>query len=317
MLGKLKYKKLTKQQIIISIDRLTRFKPTEEKYIRVFSDIILTNLIEPKIKKTDLLNMHYSEIRDIATKIFNGSFAQTDCDTSINSIIKNNENRIYINNQETQILLENELNYKQAIKLLDTKTNVPNLKWLISLYKENTQKIADINKIIIAEGITEEILLPAFSDIMGYNFIDNGIKIIAAGGKNQVVKLYYRLKDKIKVPIFILLDNDAKTNKTLINKKLRKQDKIHLLDCGEFEDLLPKSLIKKAINNEFKNFVSIKISDLKTENSTVKTLEKIFKEKCLHEFKKAEFAQRIKEQITKTTTTSDELKDIINEIKNF
>ena len=47
----IKFKKLTEQQVIISIDRLTRFKPTEEKYLRVFSDIITSNLIEPHLKK--------------------------------------------------------------------------------------------------------------------------------------------------------------------------------------------------------------------------------------------------------------------------
>ena len=32
----MKYKTLTKEQILISLDRLTRFKPTKEKYLRVF-----------------------------------------------------------------------------------------------------------------------------------------------------------------------------------------------------------------------------------------------------------------------------------------
>ena len=40
----MKYKALTKEQILISLDRLTRFKPTKEKYLRVFFDIILGNV---------------------------------------------------------------------------------------------------------------------------------------------------------------------------------------------------------------------------------------------------------------------------------
>ena len=56
----MKYKKLKKEQLLISIDRLTRFKPTEEKYLRVFKDIIISNLIEPKLKKSELENMDYS-----------------------------------------------------------------------------------------------------------------------------------------------------------------------------------------------------------------------------------------------------------------
>ena len=46
-------------------------------------------------------------------------------------------------------------------------------------------------------------------------------------------------------------------------------------------------------------------------------LEELFKEKCLHEFKKAEFAQRIKQQISSEKDISDELYEIINEIKQF
>ena len=36
----MKYKKITKEFLLISLDRLTRFKLTKDKYERVFSDII-------------------------------------------------------------------------------------------------------------------------------------------------------------------------------------------------------------------------------------------------------------------------------------
>ena len=50
----MKYKLLTEEQILISIDRLTRFKETKQKYLRVFKDILVSNLIEPKLKKTEI-----------------------------------------------------------------------------------------------------------------------------------------------------------------------------------------------------------------------------------------------------------------------
>ena len=65
----MKYKKLTPEQIKISLDRLTRFKFTREKYLRVFSDIILSNLIEPKIKKNELLNYPAEKIKKILNKL--------------------------------------------------------------------------------------------------------------------------------------------------------------------------------------------------------------------------------------------------------
>ena len=72
-LKNLKVKPLTKEQIIISIDRLTRFKNTEVKYFRVFSDILINNLISPKFKKSDLEKMDYEELKSWAEYIINYS----------------------------------------------------------------------------------------------------------------------------------------------------------------------------------------------------------------------------------------------------
>ena len=46
----------------------------------------------------------------------------------------------------------------------------------------------------------------------------------------------------------------------------------------------------------------------------VKILEELFKDKCLHEFKKAEFAQRVKSQIKSDKDISDELRQIVKNI---
>jgi len=321
----MKTKRLSEEQIKISIDRLTRFKPTEEKYLRVFGDIIVSNLIEPKLKKSDVLKLDYAQIRDYATEIFNSSLEESQNDLKINQFLKEYENAVFVNNKNVQILLDNCLNYESAIKLIKD-SDVLNLQWLkelgqIDSYSDITVKrkekgfLYPLEKIVIAEGITEEILLPVFAKLCGFDFNENGVQIIAAGGKNQVVKLYYKMAEEVKIPIFVLLDKDAESNEELINSRLRKGDKIHLVNSGEFEDLLPKQLIVKTVNNEFRNFVSITENDLDTGLSTVMTLEELFKEKCLHEFKKAEFAHRVKQQITSERDISSELKEIIDEIR--
>ena len=87
----IKYKKLTKEQIIISLDRLTRFKNPKDKYMRVFSDIILSNLIEPKLKKADLEKLEVKLIKDYAVEILNSSISEYSLKTpnfSINSKLK-------------------------------------------------------------------------------------------------------------------------------------------------------------------------------------------------------------------------------------
>ena len=324
----MKYKNLSKEQLIISFDRLTRFKSTKEKYFRVFTDILLSNLIEPSYKKSDLLSMNAHDLTGILTQIINDSLNQLYFESNtpenncyINQILKNYENSIFYNDNETQEYLDNKINYSLFLPFIDESCPI-NLRWLkaiasgddlIKLRQNNGLKFP-IQKIILVEGITEEILLPVFSKYLGLDFYKEGIQIIPAGGKNQVVKMYYKLTEELKIPIFVLLDKDAEENINQIKPKLRKTDKIHLVSCGEFEDLLPKSLIIKTINNELSNFASISEDDIDCSVSEVENLENIFKTKGLHEFKKADFAKLVKDNITEDSDISAEIASIIMEI---
>ena len=317
----MKYKKLTQEQILISLDRLTRFKNTKEKYLRVFFDIILTCLLEPKFKKSELESLPANDIKFFAEEIFNNSVEEACTDLKINKKLIEYENSVFINDEETQILLDNNINYKGALKFVDSNS-VINLKWLKSLENETDLRTSrkthclkfPIEKVILAEGLTEEILLPAFARYLGYDFYKEGVQVIPAGGKNQVVKIYYKLSQELKLPIFLLLDKDAEENIRQISPRLRDIDRIHLVSCGEFEDLLPQSLIIKAFNSCFRNFNAISAADFDETVSHVKNLEEIFKTKGLHEFKKAEFAKLIRDNICAKTDISVEVSAIIKEI---
>lgn len=316
----MRYKILTKEQIIISIDRLTRFKFTKDKYLRVFTDILTNCLIEPKLKKQDIINMDYASLSAYVSEIINVSLNDNQTDLVINKLLRNYENSIFNNDNDTQKLLNNTINYSAIISLLDDKCPI-NLKWLKQLspsysIKDREEKHLKypIEEVLLVEGITEEILLPVFSRILGYDFYDKGIQIIAAGGKNQVVKMYYELAEQLKIPIFVLLDKDAEDNINQIKPKLRDIDRIHLVSCGEFEDLLPKSLIVRTVNSHFTNFLTISEKDLEQDFPTAKILEELFKTKGLHEFKKAEFAKLVKENINNKSDISAEIAAIIEEI---
>ena len=318
----MKYKQLTKEQILISLDRLTRFKPTKEKYLRVFFDIILNNIIEPKFKKTELETLDTEKIRNLAVEVLNGSLDETSTN-NINKKLLNYENSIFNNDEQTQVLLNNNIHYDSAIKLID-ESCVVNLRWLKSLAEDADLKLMraehylkfPIEKVLLVEGLTEETLLPALSKFLGHDFYQKGIQVIPAGGKSQVVKMYYKLSEELKLPIFVLLDKDAEENIAQIKPKLRNCDKIHLVSCGEFEDLLPKSLIIKTVNKHLKNFNSIGEQDFEEGIPNAKNLENIFKTKGLHEFKKAEFAKLVRANIAENTDVSNEIKEIIKEISN-
>lgn len=325
----IKFKPLTKSQIIISMDRLTRFKFPEDKYLRVFNDIIISNLITPKFKKSQLESMDYELLKQFATEIFNYSLnfhkIEASGDFSINSLLSKYENSIFKLSKEVQVLLDNKIDFAAAINLLDEEELPLNLKWLKTLgtvhnqllnRKESALKFP-IEKVIITEGITEEILLPKFAKLCGCDFDESGINLISAGGKNQVVKLFYQFAETLKLPIFVLLDNDAKENFAEISPKLRKSDKVHVLDNGEFEDLLPLNLIKRTLNNYLKNFSSVSLDELRKDIPMTQVLEDIFKQKGFGEFKKAEFASMIAENISSPDDVSSEIVSVIHEIKSI
>lgn len=321
-----KVKPLTKSQIIISIDRLTRFKNTETKYLRVFKDILTQNLIEPKFKKTDLEKMDYSELRNWAEFVINYSLEMAgltlENDYLINQRLLNYENSVFENNKNVQELLNNKINYKACLSYIDEKSP-KNLLWLKNLEISSDIRKSrfdnslrfPVEKVVIAEGATEETLLPEFAKRCGYDFDKEGIYILSAGGKNQVVKLYYQLVESLKLPIFVLLDKDAKENLEEIQPRLRDIDKIHLLDCGEFEDLLPIKLVERTLDYELKNISMLEKEKLNEDIPRVKFLEEVFKTRGMHEFKKVEFAQMVKNNIKHEEDISPEVVEIIDEIR--
>lgn len=325
-MNNVKVKPLTKEQLTISIDRLTRFKNPEVKYLRVFGELITNNLIQPKYKKSDIEKMDSEEVKKLAELIINYSLENLglpkDEDYIINQRLYDYEKSVYIISENIEKFLKNKINYKAFVTLID-ENSPKNLKWLKALgspmdIKQERFKNSlrfPVEKVVIAEGATEETLLPEFAKRCGYDFDKEGIYVLSAGGKNQVVKLYYRLVDSLKLPIFVLLDKDAKENLEEIKPKLRSIDKIHLLACGEFEDLLPLELVQRTLDYQLNNISMMEKEMLNAPEPRVKILEEVFKTRGMHEFKKVEFAQMVKKNIKTNADISDEICEIINEIK--
>lgn len=325
-MNNVKVKPLTKEQLTISIDRLTRFKNPEVKYLRVFGELITNNLIQPKYKKSDIEKMDSEEVKNLAELIINYSLENLglpkDEDYIINQRLYDYEESVYIISENIKKFFKNKINYKAFVTLID-ENSPKNLKWLKALgspmdIKQERFKNSlrfPVEKVVIAEGATEETLLPEFAKRCGYDFDKEGIYVLSAGGKNQVVKLYYRLVDSLKLPIFVLLDKDAKENLEEIKPKLRPIDKIHLLACGEFEDLLPLELVQRTLDYQLNNISMMEKEMLNAPEPRVKILEEVFKTRGMHEFKKVEFAQMVKKNIKTNADISDEICEIINEIK--
>ncbi len=310
------------EYIQICLDRLTRFKPVSERYIRVIDDVLSKCLIQMDEKLSDI---QMSRKIELAQTILN-SAAKNLTDLKLNEIIKNDEEKIFYLTNEDREFLNSKIDFLALINLLDENTlplNLKRLKFQNNLTSNETREkyatLFPVSKVVLVEGITEEILLIEFAKILGLDFKKEGIFVLGAGGKNQVARKYYKLIEEIKIPIFILLDSDAKEIANLIIPKLRNKDKLHLIKTGEFEDILTGKLIKNALNFHFAQNMLNNENEFEENGHAVVELHDCFKNNGWGEFKKADFAKIIREYLhqAKNPPVSDELKLITDEIKNL
>ncbi len=327
----LKYKPMSQDDLLLSLDRLTRFKNPEIKYRRVFYDIILRHLISPSLSKHKLDELLPSYISFYAEKIWNDSVSNlyVSCDEKFS--LKDLDNIQYeINDDYTAELMNTKLTIAPVINNINLSDCPLNLKFLYLLYnnfntKQDLIKTANIiraeqftlfpvQKLVLTEGITEEILLPKFADVLNYNFDKNGVFILATGGKSKVLSLYAELKYILKIPIFVLLDNDADAVYADIMSILRNNDKAYLIKSGEFEDILSKELIQKAFIEMNYDVKPAEIEELFSENGTCYALENLWKSRNLGEFRKAHLAKAVKNCLTNQKYLSPEIVDIITSI---
>ncbi len=321
----MKYKSIDIEYLTLCLDRLTRFKPSFDKYFRVFNDIL------NKFDLTHADKKSCEETAKAACAIFNDSvseFNNKKYDKFFNHLLQKEERHTFFQNSQSETLICSPLNIEGLLDVIKNKKNLPlNLKRLVEILKNKEKDPVTLRKelalkyplekIVLTEGITEEILLGEFAKKINYDFDKNGIHLIGAGGKNQVAKKYYKMVEEIKLPIFVLLDYDAAHTKDLILPKLRKDDFIYVIDHGEFEDIIPKKLILDTINNHFKNSAAVSEKDFTKNVATVKNLKEIYRINGLGHFNKADFAKNIRANLAKKDQISKELSEIIEKIKNL
>ena len=134
----IKFSTVTIRDLILSLDRLTRFKHPEIKYYRVFSDLISKYLLEPKLSKNEIRNISVSTLKNIIEKIWNESVLKhnpnANSNTLINEVIISDLSNTYVLNSEIAELIKINLNYSDVLNFIDDYDNLPvNLKYLYKL----------------------------------------------------------------------------------------------------------------------------------------------------------------------------------------
>jgi putative ATP-dependent endonuclease of OLD family len=74
------------------------------------------------------------------------------------------------------------------------------------------------SKIVLVEGMTEELTLPIYLKEVGLDVLEAGIDIIGVGGKGELAK-WWRLFTLFEIPCFICFDNDIKDDKDGVKRK--------------------------------------------------------------------------------------------------
>lgn len=329
-----KYKPMTLEQLHRALERLTRPLHPNIKFFRVLESVFTHNLIEPKLNLKKIKELEQNLKIEIFETIWNSS-VKTCCkklnlpyeepDFSINNILFEEDKKLFVV-EENHPYFQTKLNFSSILKMPCPLDEIPlNLQRLQkltincnleTLRYENTLHFP-IEKFLIVEGITEEILLPTFAKILDYDFDKFGVHLIAAGGKNPIARWYVQNKNLIKAPIFILLDADGAEIQKILQPQLKTNDKIYLIKNGEFEDIIPKKIIKKTINDTFKNEFNIAIADLREDLPMCKILTELMRIHGVGDFKKADFAKKVFKTLQKTPAVTDELEKIIEQIKNL
>lgn len=332
----IKFKYMTEADILVSLDRLTRFKNPEIKYRRVFYDIILKHLNFPSVSKHKLDEMPVSFIVKTAEKIWNDSVGKLYGFSENKFSLKDLDGLYYsVNDDFTLSLMNAELNICSVIENADFSGYIKskNLDFIRILSKNGAKSPFDnelleklrkenktlfpVKKLILTEGITEETVLPSFAEITDYDFEKNGVFILSTGGKSKVLSLYAELKYILKIPVFVLLDNDAEPVYKDIKSVLRSSDYAYLIKSGEFEDILPKNLIKKSFNYLNYDVTPPTAEELTSENGTCSALEQLWKSRGLGEFRKVHLAKAVKENIKNISDLSPEITEILRLIREI
>jgi hypothetical protein len=102
-----------------------------------------------------------------------------------------------------------------------------------------------IHTLVLVEGMTEEVLLPALLNIAG---VYEGVRVQSCGGKTAMLAHYQRIRPWFSGRIRLVLDADATDISRPLQKSLHPQDALYLIPQGAIEDCYELPLFLKVLN---------------------------------------------------------------------
>lgn len=127
------------------------------------------------------------------------------------------------------------------------------LKQVLKFNKHNFLSSLMSSKVILCEGKSEYNTLPLFSRLNNNYMMKNNIDIFKSDGKGNF-SMYLKIYKKLKIPTFLLLDNDS-DNSSIISSCKTLTDTIFLQE-NDYEDIIYPGL--KDIADDLESLISIK-----------------------------------------------------------
>lgn len=185
-----------------------------------------------------------------------------------------------------------------------------------------------VKLVILVEGTTEAILLPEFAKRAGVSF--ENVRIIPAGGKNQVTALYQSLAEELAMPMLVLLDQDADRAMQELSSQVRPGDQLVQIAEGEFEDWYDPDLIVETVNAAYDPHPSLtvdryqaicKLEDVEltgaqVPKTRVEELKLLWQVLQLGAFDKVVFAEKIADHLNSESQCSVGLQQFLKQVSN-
>lgn len=243
-------------------------------------------------------------IRDLAdngTQVFitthSTEFISLDRFDEINVVRKSKEQGTYVRKADPNAFAED----------LKVRTKIDSsVEELMFMYKnayENTgdsQRASEAmfaRKVLLVEGESEVLILPYFFDLLGYDYIAEGLTIVRCGGKSEIDR-FFRLYSEFGIPCFVLFDGD-KQNVGKDDEKSTVKKNHGILGLFGCDDDFPDNVVhEQYLGFEYRLEENLGIGDV----GNVKAL-RLF--------------QRTKANVTERGNVPGWVEEVINAVQNL
>ena len=213
-----------------------------------------------------------------------------------------------------------------VMESIATSENPENILVCQSIWNETLKKFREAQSIpgdflpkviVLAEGQSEEILLPRFAELKGTDFASHAVEVKSCGGAKQVVRQFLNLRDVVELPMVAILDSDVNEEAEILKESLREIDSLLVLKEGELEDSYSDETFVKLINYyiaETGSATFLPLEKLNLNKGRVEQVSRFWRRNNLGEFDKLEFA-RLSSKRLQSEDVPREFTRIIGSIK--